>query len=329
MSGLPSSSPPAMPSLGPTYGAVLMGTLVCSALYGLALHQGYRYYRMYHSDPMLLKLYVSNYRPSQRLAELTISRLFDTVQTVLTIHTCYWYLVTNAFDPSRLYTGICFYGRQVYVLVNRSYRGLVVTVAVAMGAMGIGSAIAVTIEAFVTPNYVVYERYSWLIPIAFGAVITNDLMLTGILTTILHRSRTGFKQTDSLIDTLLLYAICTGLITNIFSILGFITALVLPSAMLDILASIVTTKLYVNCVLAAKSLLADSTGVIEYTTREDVTVVFTRTHDRSTMHGGGGTAQSQELDVTAFSRDTSRNANSKDRLVGYMFDDDARATGYA
>ncbi|KAJ8482415.1 hypothetical protein ONZ51_g5391 [Trametes cubensis] len=360
---LPHSSPPAIPSLAPTYGAVLIGTLLSLAygssaesegLYGLALHQGYRYFRMYKPDPTLLQLYV------------LIILLFDTIQSVLSIHTCYWYLVTNALNPSRLHTGICaasslhvnvstvgrctfwstapteassssWYDQPgppiVHVELMHAYSYTDMQ-AIAMGAVGIGSSIgeycsispmvidavldddilAITIEAFVQPNYVAYKRYAWLIPIAFGAVITNDLMLTGILTTTLHQSRTGFKQTDSLIDTLILYAISTGLATNIFSILGFVISLVLPSAMIYILASIITTKLYVNCVLAAKSLLADSAGAtaIEFTTRGDTTIIFARTYDHSAV-SGGSMARSHDFDVAAFPRYSTRDADFKDR----------------
>ncbi|KAH9902423.1 hypothetical protein C8Q73DRAFT_2735 [Cubamyces lactineus] len=142
-------------------------------------------------------------------------------------------------------------------------------------------------------------------------------MLTGVLTVTLHRSRTGFQPTDSLIDTLILYSVCTGLITNVFSLLGFIIALVLPNDMLYIMASIITTKLYVNCVLAAlntrKSLLADSIGTstVEFTTRADVTLIFARAHDRSTVSGGGGMARSLEPHVVASARDRSCDTNFK------------------
>ncbi|KAI0327007.1 hypothetical protein GY45DRAFT_1328127 [Cubamyces sp. BRFM 1775] len=56
-SSLPLSSPPAVSSLAPTYGAVLIGMLLSLALYGVTLHQGYRYSRLYRTDSSLLQLY--------------------------------------------------------------------------------------------------------------------------------------------------------------------------------------------------------------------------------------------------------------------------------
>ncbi|TBU51389.1 hypothetical protein BD310DRAFT_769544, partial [Dichomitus squalens] len=47
-----------VPALDNTYGAVLIGTFVALVLYGLQLHQSYRYFRMYHGDSAILKTLV-------------------------------------------------------------------------------------------------------------------------------------------------------------------------------------------------------------------------------------------------------------------------------
>ncbi|KAI0654023.1 hypothetical protein C8Q70DRAFT_1058748 [Cubamyces menziesii] len=247
---LSSGTLPAIPSLNPTYGSILIGT-------ALALI------------------------------------IMDTLQSVLSTHTSYWYLVTNYFNPTHLYTGVwhvsehaigstvqrnrympmvrdgvprvanegkaltdvfpssSFYTRQVYILINPPYKYIVVSVAVIMGIIGTGASIADSAEAFIQPNFVEYQKFLWLVAVSFGPVIATDIMLTSILVVTLHRSRTGFKRTDSLIDTLILYSICTGLITDLFGIITFILALVLPNDLIWVGVSLVTTKLYVNCVLAA------------------------------------------------------------------------------
>ncbi|KAI0667101.1 hypothetical protein C8Q78DRAFT_1082604 [Trametes maxima] len=45
----------ALPKLGNTLGAVLLGSIFGFMLYGLMLHQTYRYYRMYPADGLVLK----------------------------------------------------------------------------------------------------------------------------------------------------------------------------------------------------------------------------------------------------------------------------------
>ncbi|KAH9902422.1 hypothetical protein C8Q73DRAFT_2834 [Cubamyces lactineus] len=138
------ASPPPVPSLAPTYGAILIGTQLSLILCGVTLHQGYRYSKHYQADSAPLKSYV---------LALIIS---DTIQSALSIHTCYWFLISHHSDPSHLYTGLwslnllalldsciitacqSFYARQVYVLAHRSYRSLVVCVAAVMGTVALG-----------------------------------------------------------------------------------------------------------------------------------------------------------------------------------------------
>ncbi|KAI0369260.1 hypothetical protein BV20DRAFT_1053325 [Pilatotrama ljubarskyi] len=46
---------PASPNLNNTYGALLIGSCLGFMLYGLTVHQAYRYHKMYPSDIPLLK----------------------------------------------------------------------------------------------------------------------------------------------------------------------------------------------------------------------------------------------------------------------------------
>ncbi|KAI0323795.1 hypothetical protein GY45DRAFT_518824 [Cubamyces sp. BRFM 1775] len=289
---------PAIPSLTPTYGSILIGTALALILYGLTLHQAYRYARLYPTDPTWLKYYV------------TVLVIMDTLQSVLSTHTCYWYLVTNYFNPTHLYTGVwslnmlsvvqcsaivicqCFYTRQVYILIKAPYKYIVVLVAVVMGTIGTGASIADSAEAFIQPNFAEYQKFLWLVAVSFGPVIATDIMLTSILVFTLHRSRTGFKRTDSLIDTLILYSICTGLITDLFGIVTFILALVLPNDLIWVGVSLVTTKLYVNCVLAAlntrKSIFPGDV-YSSATAGTGFNSIFQTGTPRTWDHGGGST----------------------------------------
>ncbi|KAI0654638.1 hypothetical protein C8Q70DRAFT_1025710 [Cubamyces menziesii] len=263
--GNPTSSPattsdpfalfPELPSLNNTYGAVLIGTYVSLILYGVTLHQAYRYFRLSSSDSSATKIYVAGL--------LTL----DTFHTVVCMHISYWYLVQNYFDPLRLYTGVwsinllsilvgvtiiscqCFYARRVYLL-GRQYRLLVLATAI-MFLAELGCSITLSVKAFIEPSYTDFRKFAWLISVAFGIVVFADVLLTGVLILTLNRSRTGFRRTDSMIDVLILYAMCTGLLTDIFSALIFIFALVSPGNMIYIGCDSVAAKLYVNSVLAA------------------------------------------------------------------------------
>ncbi|KAI0363602.1 hypothetical protein BV20DRAFT_1057897 [Pilatotrama ljubarskyi] len=246
---------PEIPSIANTYGAILLGTFVSLMLYGLTIHQAYRYARMHNRDPQFMKGYV------------VFIVILDTFHTVLCMHISYWYLVTNYFKPDRLFKGVwslnlvavtvgvtivacqAFFARRVYV-IGQKFR----IVAVATGVMflaELGFSIAISIKAFVLPNLAEFNKWAWLVSVAYGIAVGSNAMLTSILIFILHRSRTGFKRTDTIIDTLIRYAVCTGFVTDIFSVFALVFALIQPDNLIYTGIDLVTSKLYVNSVLAA------------------------------------------------------------------------------
>ncbi|KAI0656138.1 hypothetical protein C8Q70DRAFT_935927 [Cubamyces menziesii] len=104
---------PKPPALDNTYGALLLGTVfgtmsqhllantinviefLVIRLYGLMVHQTYRYYRLYPKDRFWIKSLV---RPLRFL-------LFETLHTTLCIVAVYSQLVTHYFEPATLITG--------------------------------------------------------------------------------------------------------------------------------------------------------------------------------------------------------------------------------
>ncbi|KAI0750015.1 hypothetical protein C8Q80DRAFT_1101397 [Daedaleopsis nitida] len=80
----------ALPSLDQTFGAVLLGSFIGLMLYGLTIHQSFRYFRLYPTDAPYLKATVRvAARPRHR----------DVADS-------YHYLVTNYFNPLGLLDGV-------------------------------------------------------------------------------------------------------------------------------------------------------------------------------------------------------------------------------
>ncbi|KAM5544618.1 hypothetical protein V8D89_001516 [Ganoderma adspersum] len=77
-----------------------------------------------------------------------------------------------------------------------------------------------------------------------------DLTLAGTLVVFLLRNRTGAERTDSMIQTLVVYTINTGLVTSVVGIVAFIFALIKPGNLVYFAMGIIVTKLYANSVLA-------------------------------------------------------------------------------
>ncbi|KAH9896912.1 hypothetical protein C8Q73DRAFT_432890 [Cubamyces lactineus] len=254
------------PSLDNTFGAFLLATFLGLVLYGLTLHQSYRYVRLFPNDAKSLKAIVA----------LTV--ILETFHSVLCMHTCYYYLVTHYFDPTALLDGVWsirispistalvvllsegFYARRVYYVGTR-YRTIVLIVPILMLAV-LGFATAASIEAFIRPTFADFGKVAWTTSAGFGAAVAIDLLLTGTLTITLHKSRTGFKRTDSLIDVLIIYTINTGLVTGIFSVLSLIFALVAPNNMIYSAFNLIATKCYANSVLAVLNSRKTITGKI-------------------------------------------------------------------
>ncbi|KAI0648833.1 hypothetical protein C8Q79DRAFT_1007415 [Trametes meyenii] len=246
--------PSQLPSLDDTYGALFIGMCVCILLYGLTLHQTYRYFRLYPDDRKWLKVFV--------LAILII----ETGHTAMTAHLCYHYLVTNYFNPSALLSPswsfrvlaplsvaamfLCqsFYIRRVY-MIGPQYRWLV-AMAMALLLTELGFMIVLVWQAFKGHDVQDTKDVTWVVCAVYGLAVSVDSLVTGVLITVLLKSRTGFKSTDSLIQTLVIYSINSGLVTSIAGMLSFIFALVLSGNMIYTAIAYVATKLYANSVLA-------------------------------------------------------------------------------
>ncbi|TBU44655.1 hypothetical protein BD309DRAFT_773517 [Dichomitus squalens] len=259
-----------LPSLDNTYGALFLGATFSFMIYGLIVHQTYRYYRLYPTDPLTLKMLV--------LAIL----LVETFHCILLINSCYFHLITNYFNPvtlleqswslkmliptSALTTLLCqgFYARRIW-LVDRRYR-IIVGFAALPAVVFIGFAASATVEN-VLLHGTAFERFTWMVSAMFGASVIIEVLFSGTLIFILHRSRTGFKRTDSMIDLLILYTVNSGLLVSAIAVLGLIFPVIYPHNFIYIGMSMVETKLYASCVLTAlnyrRTIWNRGTGVVD------------------------------------------------------------------
>ncbi|KAH9896099.1 hypothetical protein C8Q73DRAFT_789882 [Cubamyces lactineus] len=263
---------PQLPSLNDTLGAILLGAIFGFMLYGLMLHQTYRYYRMYPNDGVVLK------------GLILIIVIMETFHTAMWILVCYEYLVISYFNPLNLIT-IHWYIRltipitaftgmfnsmpeesivvsipdfaaevtdeasHLDILVGPQYR-LLVAVAVVVMFVSLGWDLVATVKAFRSDTLLQFEHFSWIVSVAYGLAVLCDIITASALIFVLRRSRTGVKRTDSVVDILVLYTINTGLLTTVVGLLVFVFALVRPGNLIYAGISIPGVKLYSNSVLA-------------------------------------------------------------------------------
>ncbi|KAI0366960.1 hypothetical protein BV20DRAFT_1055129 [Pilatotrama ljubarskyi] len=255
---------PAIPSLDSSFGALLIGTCFGLMLYGLTVHQAYRYFRLYPTDTVFLRSLV------------TFALLLETAHSVCSMHVIYYYLVTNYANPGALLEDVWslrtltwlsglaivlaqgFYARRVY-MIGQGWRFLVAA-AVTLIIIELGFVIggtfsgphisAATVEGFILATIIEYRRVAWLVSVVYGITAPCDILLTGSLIWVLLKKRTGFKRTDALISVIIVYTVNTGLVTGIFSFITFLFALIMPDNLVYIGISFFGAKLYVTSVLA-------------------------------------------------------------------------------
>ncbi|KAI0687843.1 hypothetical protein C8T65DRAFT_675563 [Cerioporus squamosus] len=212
--------------------------------------------RTYVRDPLYFKSYVA------------ILILMDTIHSVNLMIICYEGLVTNYFRPDRLLksswgfnvlpvvTGVViilcqgFFAYRIYKVYQRWKIPIALFVTAVLLAE-LGLCIASCVKGFQSATWFEYEKDTWMIAAALCIALVLDTILTIILIVFLRYNRGGFAKTNSKLDTLIAYAICTGLLTDILNALGFAFAQSSPGNMWYAALNMEVAKVYTNSVLAA------------------------------------------------------------------------------
>ncbi|OCH93192.1 hypothetical protein OBBRIDRAFT_885707 [Obba rivulosa] len=96
------------------------------------------------------------------------------------------------------------------------------------------------------------EFHSIATPYYIGAVfsVPADILLAGSQVVMLWRLRTGFKRTDTVMRTLMLYSINTGVLTRVVAAAGLITFALMPNSFVYVSIYHTNCKLNLNALLA-------------------------------------------------------------------------------
>ncbi|KAM5544747.1 hypothetical protein V8D89_001645 [Ganoderma adspersum] len=236
-----------------TYGALLLGTFFSLVLYGLILHQTYRYMRLHPHDYMYIQVLVA------------LSLILETVHAVCTMHVNYYALVTNYFNPSALehrlwslnlfvltgelcqITTYSFFIRRIYFISGRFQYAAVL--AVLFLAVDTGFSLAITVRVFQFDNpeaflNVVENKQSYFVHGKLAAATATHVVLTGSLIYALNLGQKFQKERKSVLAWCMLYVVNTGLLVSIFDIIAWILARALAGTAWWAALSLVTARLY-------------------------------------------------------------------------------------
>jgi len=199
--------------------------------------------------------------------------VLETVQSVLAIAYIYDRLVNNFGDliaqatptpliqVETLMVGLIsmivqsFFAWRVRVLTGKKWLGWLVTaLAVISGCASIVlSVLSWTLSKGFLDQGLILQNMAilWLV----GATVT-DTVITVVLVTHLHRRRTGFSNTDRIIDRIIGVTLQTGLLTAISAAINLVLYLTTSTTADQLMVNIALAKLYSNSLVSSLNVRA-------------------------------------------------------------------------
>ncbi|KAF6762825.1 hypothetical protein DFP72DRAFT_568807 [Ephemerocybe angulata] len=259
-------------SLDNTMGASLIGVICASVLYGVSCVQTWYYFNHYRNDVWYIKSLVG------------AVWLFDTTHQILISHTVYYYIVTNYGNPNSLghlvwsillevlfngFIGLLvqgFLALRVWRLSNENIPLTVTVVALVLAEFA--SSVAFTVKSMRLQTWGELGQLKGLSITVNIVGVVADILIAGALFFFLHRSRTGFKKSDTMISRLILFTVSTGFLTTICAVASLVSILVWGHTLIYVAFYFGIGRLYSNSVLATLNARKSIRGLGEEDTDE-------------------------------------------------------------
>lgn len=240
-----------------TFGAGFIGGMVAAILYGITTLQTYLYYVYYPSDTNGLKLLVG------------FIWVLDTLHVSLMCRALYYYLVTSFGNPDNLATGdwslftslglnLCmavlvqtYFAFRIYYLTRSSMRWWLTSLLMLLVFAHFAFGLETVILMFIKKEFTALSQITLYAatPFAITAVL-SDVFIAASLCILLHGNRSPVVETNTLVNTLIIYAINRCLLTSLVAVAEVIAFAILPDSLWFIAIDFVIGKLYANSLLA-------------------------------------------------------------------------------
>jgi len=250
-----SNSGRTMTLLDETAGATFVGSYISAILFGVTVTQAIHYYQNFPHDIRLVKFAV------------TLLLILDIAHAALVADGSYIYCVKSIGDPEILQlvpvsfavqnvlTALsilvvrCTFARRIWYLSNKNrvVTGLLLMMAVASFAVSFTADVVV----FKIKTFEQLANDVWIIYASFPIGMLVDICIACSLSFFLYRSSRGFKRTSSLLNTLILYVVGTGLITIIWETLTITLYATSRNTLLFVIFYLSFSKLYINSLLVS------------------------------------------------------------------------------
>ncbi|KAJ3001073.1 hypothetical protein NUW54_g6664 [Trametes sanguinea] len=208
---------------------LIIGFAFSAVLYGITVMQAYVYFRRYPKDVIWLKIFVA------------VLLVLDTLTTAFAGQGLHTYAVDDYEQPEKLgsltwslitenYLSIVtaavveFYYAHCLWIISRGNRPLTAIIAF-LALVSLGTGTWIVADMFMAPGLALYGSIA---PRAVSSVCSGcrsvaDVIISASLFYYLHTNKSGIKQSDVLIDKLMMYAIQRGLLTAVVQAFETIT----------------------------------------------------------------------------------------------------------
>ncbi|KAF5362646.1 hypothetical protein D9758_009614 [Tetrapyrgos nigripes] len=249
-------------------------------------HQTFNYFHIYPKDDRGVKALVwviwilDSLHVALCTSQPNLIRTLPEVHFYAACFCIYHYLVTNYMNPARLADSHWSLNVNHYAAEppHRSYRAkflfaasfrlspydsvssgllrwfLVTVLSISVLAHFVFGMVTVAF-LFIYPDFIEFQeshlvRLSGATPFAIFAVL-SDIFIAGSLCYLLYENRTGFRDTNTIITTLIIYAVNRCLLTSVVAITEVIVFVLTPRTLWFLAIDFVIGKLYANSLLAS------------------------------------------------------------------------------
>ena len=239
-----------------TLGAIFIGFALACVVYGILITQVFTYFRRYTQDHGYLKFLV--------IAIL----LLETADQAFIGHLSYYYTVLNYNKPEtllranvtwslilQLTAGAIVgaivklsFGMRVWRFSRRNYYITGLIILLSLGQLGL--ALVFTVKSFQLPSIFAVHDLKLLGTVSLATGVATDIVTAFSLCYFLNNLRTGYKTSDSLVNSLVRYAINTGALTSAVSLTTLILFNVMTNDLYFVGTYFILSKLYAISFLA-------------------------------------------------------------------------------
>ncbi|KAF9472516.1 hypothetical protein BDN70DRAFT_938129 [Pholiota conissans] len=265
----------AMPtSFHGTLGAASIGFYFSCVVFGILTTQMVVYFQRFPKDRLLYKLLVAILWYGICLAcsavacySGVISRLLELADQVFIGYSIYYYAVTHYGQPQVFGSDRVIFTLVLQIIMGNlvgtivklcfamrvwrfSKRNVLITGTIVFLVLGeFALAIVYSVRAFQLSLFE-GQKLQLIASLALAGGFLTDFAIAGALCMFLRKMRTGHKKADTLVNTLTIYAINTGVLTGAISLLTLILYNSLPSTLAYMASYFTLGKLYAISFLA-------------------------------------------------------------------------------